>query len=129
MQTFPLLLLALQRFLPESPRWFAFHEREDDAKQAIEQVYGEDSDESKKKLDELLESSKNEDTDVSYTDMFSPSHDQFHPTMLTVMGQVNQALTGYGAVSVYGPQIFEVCPCPCHANHPSKRTEIQKPAS
>lgn len=31
---------------------------------------------------------------------------QFHPTVVTVMGQVNQALTGYGAVSVYGPQIF-----------------------
>ena len=28
--------------------------------------------------------------------------------MVTVMGQVNQALTGYGAVSVYGPQIFEL---------------------
>lgn len=41
-------------------------------------------------------------------DMLTPSHDQFHPTMLTVMGQVNQALTGYGAISVYGPQIFEL---------------------
>jgi MFS family permease len=29
-------------------------------------------------------------------------------SMITVMGQVNQALTGYGAVSVYGPQIFEL---------------------
>jgi len=28
--------------------------------------------------------------------------------MRTVMGQVNQALTSYGAVSVYGPQIFEL---------------------
>jgi hypothetical protein len=28
--------------------------------------------------------------------------------MVTVMCQVNQALTGYGAVSVYGPQIFGV---------------------
>lgn len=27
--------------------------------------------------------------------------------MLTIMGQINQALTGYGAISVYGPQIFE----------------------
>jgi hypothetical protein len=41
--------------------------------------------------------------------MITPSHDQFHPTIITIMGQVNQALTGYGAVSVYGPQIFEVC--------------------
>lgn len=108
MQVFPLALLALEGFLPESPRWFAFHERDDDAKKSIEQVYGEGSDESKKKLDELLESSKQEDDNVTYKDMFTPSHAQFHPTMLTVMGQVNQALTGYGAVSVYGPQIFEV---------------------
>jgi len=28
--------------------------------------------------------------------------------MVTIMGQINQALTGYGAVSVYGPQIFEL---------------------
>lgn len=40
--------------------------------------------------------------------MLLPSGSQFHPSMVTVMGQVNQALTGYGAVSVYGPQIFEL---------------------
>lgn len=40
--------------------------------------------------------------------MIWPGSKQFHPTMVTVMGQVNQALTGYGAVSVYGPQIFEL---------------------
>ncbi|TIA46184.1 general substrate transporter, partial [Aureobasidium pullulans] len=40
--------------------------------------------------------------------MLTPGHAQFHPTMITVMGQINQALTGYGAVSVYGPQIFEL---------------------
>src|ERR1700733_3041874 len=40
--------------------------------------------------------------------MLWPSGSQFHPTVITVMGQVNQELTGYGAVSVYGPQIFEL---------------------
>ena len=40
--------------------------------------------------------------------MLMPGGVQFHPTMVTVMGQVNQALTGYGAISVYGPQIFEL---------------------
>lgn len=42
---------------------------------------------------------------LNHRDMFTPSHAQFHPTTLTVMGQINQALTGYGAVSVYGPQV------------------------
>lgn len=53
-------------------------------------------------------------------DMFTPSHAQFHPTMLTVMGQVNQALTGYGAISVYGPQIFELLGYGVSWDSPSK---------
>lgn len=40
--------------------------------------------------------------------MLLPGRSQFHPTIVTIMGQINQALTGYGAVSVYGPQIFEL---------------------
>jgi len=30
------------------------------------------------------------------------------PTLITVMGQVNQALTGYSTISVYRSQIFEL---------------------
>ena len=40
--------------------------------------------------------------------MIWPGSEQWHQTVITIMGQVNQALTGYGAVSVYGPQIFEL---------------------
>jgi len=100
--------MAVISRLPESPRYFLSQEKEDDAHRALKQVYphGEDA---KKKLDGLIEDSKQEgDEKVTYKDMFTPSHAQFHPTMITIMGQVNQALTGYGAVSVYGPQIFEV---------------------
>ncbi|KAF2157172.1 general substrate transporter [Myriangium duriaei CBS 260.36] len=106
MQIYPLLLLAFIQRLPESPRWLIHHDRNDDAKDSLTDIFGDD--EGKKRMDELSESSKNEGDSVSYWDMLSPSHDQFHPTMITIMGQVNQALTGYGAVSVYGPQIFEL---------------------
>lgn len=107
MQLYPILLLSLIGVLPESPRWFVFHEREEDAKKALAEIYGEED--AKQKSEELIESHKNEsDASVGYIDMFTPGHDQFHPTVITVMGQVNQALTGYGAVSVYGPQIFEL---------------------
>ncbi|GAM82450.1 hypothetical protein ANO11243_004300 [Dothideomycetidae sp. 11243] len=107
MQLYPILLLSFIERLPESPRWLVFHEKEDRAKESLTQIFGED--EAKKRLDELVESSKGDsDSNVTYWDMLSPSHDQFHPTMVTIMGQVNQALTGYGAVSVYGPQIFEL---------------------
>ena len=63
----------------------------------------------KEKYDELVKAHEDESSQsVGYNDMIWPSGVQFHPTVVTVMGQVNQALTGYGAVSVYGPQIFEL---------------------
>ncbi|KAJ9666744.1 hypothetical protein H2201_003148 [Coniosporium apollinis] len=107
MQVYPVLLLLFIQRLPESPRWFVFNEDKDAAQKSLEVIYGDD--EGKKKCEELVEShDKEADQKVSYKDMFTPSHQQFHPTMITIMGQVNQALTGYGAVSVYGPQIFEL---------------------
>jgi hypothetical protein len=107
MQTYPLILLSVIGRLPESPRWFIFHDREDDAKRSLIDIDGEDD--GQRKFEELKETQRQgQDQNVSYMDMFTPSHPQFHPTMLTIMGQVNQALTGYGAVSVYGPQIFEL---------------------
>jgi len=106
MQVYPVLLMAFVERLPESPRWFIFNDRQDEAKEALDDIYG---DEAKEKLDELLEQhEKEKDEKVGYWDMLTPGHQQFHPTMVTVMCQVNQALTGYGAVSVYGPQIFEL---------------------
>jgi len=107
MQVYPVGLLMVIRRLPESPRWFMFNERKEDAKEALHVIYGEDEGESK--CEELEKSYEQEsDKNVTYRDMFMPGHEQFHPTVLTIMSQVNQALTGYGAVSVYGPQIFQV---------------------
>ncbi|PNS20020.1 High-affinity glucose transporter [Sphaceloma murrayae] len=105
MQVYPVLLLSFIGILPESPRWLVFHGREDEAKSALQTIYGK---EAEQQLDQLVESSKEESKGVGYMDMLTPGHDQFHPTIITIMGQVNQALTGYGAVSVYGPQIFEL---------------------
>lgn len=106
MQVYPVLLMAFVERLPESPRWFIFNDRQEDAKAALEDIYG---DEGKERFDDLLEQhEKEKDHTVGYLDMVNPYHPQFHPTMVTVMCQINQALTGYGAVSVYGPQIFGV---------------------
>ncbi|EMC94828.1 hypothetical protein BAUCODRAFT_563248 [Baudoinia panamericana UAMH 10762] len=107
MQVYPLSLVLLFETLPESPRWFIFHDRHDDAGKSLNRILGED--EGKKKLEELSEAAKQEsDQKIGYKDMLNPKHPQFHPTVITIMGQVCQALTGYGAVSVYGPQIFEL---------------------
>ena len=107
MQIYPVLLLSFIYRLPETPRWFVFHDRKEDAKAALADIYGED--EAKGKLEDLVKASEEESaSSVGYSDMIFPSGNSFHPTMVTVMGQVNQALTGYGAISVYGPQIFEL---------------------
>jgi MFS family permease len=108
MQVYPVMLMMFVRILPESPRWFVFNGREHDAQKALNDIWGNEGD---AKLDELLDVHEQEkDMDsTSYLQMVTPSHPQFHPTMIVIMGQINQALTGYGAVSVYGPQIFEVC--------------------
>lgn len=108
MQVYPILLFSGTTLLPETPRWLVLHEKTDRAKKAISSVFGKDQVEDRMK--ELTEAHEQEQKDglVTYSDMLIPGRDQFHPTVVTVMGQVNQALTGYGAVSVYGPQIFEL---------------------
>ncbi|MCJ1290641.1 hypothetical protein MMC34_002183 [Xylographa carneopallida] len=107
MQVYPVLLLAFIYRLPETPRWFISKEKEKDAHEALVDIYGEDD--AKEKFDGLKSAYKEESSKpVGYGDMISPKGAQFHPTIVTIMGQVNQALTGYGAVSVYGPQIFEL---------------------
>lgn len=109
MQVYPLGLLAFIQKLPESPRWFIYHDKEEDAKRSLADIMSDDEVDDKCK--ELVDSHKQETESggsVGYVDMLTPGHAQFHPTIITIMGQVNQALTGYGAVSVYGPQIFEL---------------------
>jgi len=117
MQLYPVVLLALVNRLPESPRFYAMNDREDDAKKSLESIYGE-GDDTKKQLDELMDSAKDEGGSTSYKEMLTPDNTLFHPSVVTVMGQINQALTGYGAVSVYGPQIFKVSQSPSSIETP-----------
>ena len=102
MQIYPVLLFAGVNLLPETPRWLVMHGDDKRAKKAIAKVFGKDAVEDR--ISELTEAHEREQKDgsVGYADMLWPSGSQFHPTVITVMGQVNQALTGYGAVSVYG---------------------------
>lgn len=108
MQIYPIMLFAVSTRLPETPRWLVLHGKKDEAKKSLIRVFGEEG--AEEQLDELITAHEQEQKDglVSYSDMLFPSGPQFHPTVITVMGQINQALTGYGAVSVYGPQIFEL---------------------
>ena len=107
MQVYPVLLLSLIYRLPESPRWCIFHSRQDQAKESLKDMFGADQADSK--LEELEKAHEEESShSIGYADMLWPGSQQWHQTSITIMGQVNQALTGYGAISVYGPQIFEL---------------------
>ena len=62
-------------------------DREDGARESLADINGED--EADKKLDDLKSAVEDESSKpIHYKDMLSPWGDQFHPTMLTVMGQV-----------------------------------------
>jgi Sugar (and other) transporter len=77
------------------------------AKESLEKIY---SDEDANSQLEKLQAARQEEQSqpVTYSDMLLPQSPQYHPTVVTLMGQINQALTGYGCISVYGPQIFEL---------------------
>ncbi|KAK6369182.1 hypothetical protein LTR64_007345 [Lithohypha guttulata] len=83
-QIFPILLVSGATLLPETPRWLVLHGKDDKAKKSIARVFGQEVVDDR--LNELQEAHEQEEKD----------------------GMINQALTGYGAVSVYGPQIFEL---------------------
>lgn len=102
MQIYSATLFAGVNLLPETPRWLVMHGKHEKAKKAIATAFG--SDQVEDRITDLTDAHEREQKDgsVSYADMLWPSGSQFHPTVITVMGQVNQALTGYGAVSVYG---------------------------
>ena len=93
MNVFPLALLVFISELPESPRWFVFKEKDEDAKEALGQIYDEnDVDGELKDLQKARDEASSHK--IGYTDMLIIGGSQFHPTVLTIMGQVNQALTG-----------------------------------
>jgi sugar porter (SP) family MFS transporter len=107
MQIFPIALFSVLHKLPESPRFLTFHSEHEAAREALEMIYGVE--EASSKLKDLQKSADEEgDQQIDYKHMLNPKDDAFHPTIVTIMGQVNQALTGIGALSVYGPQLFEL---------------------
>lgn len=100
MQIFPLLLLSFIFRLPESPRWFISQEKDKMAKGALAEIY--DKGEVDRELEKLQKGRAEESSNkISWGDMLSMRGSQFHPTMLTVMGQVNQALTGFVMLFVF----------------------------
>jgi MFS family permease len=89
MQLYPIVLLGFIGTLPESPRWFLYNGKTEASKKAMMAISGEGEGEQRYK--DLVESQEQESDElVGYMDMFTPGHPQFHPTMVAIMGQINQ---------------------------------------
>lgn len=94
MQVFPIFLLSVISRLPESARWLLAKQRDDEAKTALRKMYNREDAESE--LEELKAAQEEEASRrVGYRDMLLLGGSQFHPTIITIFGQINQALTGY----------------------------------
>ena len=86
MQVFPFAMFAVIEKLPESPRWLVYNDRPEEALKALEALFGEE--ESKERVEQLKEAHKSEaGQSITYTDMLTPGHTQWHPTVITIMGQ------------------------------------------
>ncbi|KAI0850824.1 hypothetical protein F5Y00DRAFT_260274 [Daldinia vernicosa] len=80
----------------------------DDAHMVLASLYGDDQ--ADHKLEELQEVRQEEidETAGCLVNMLCCGPGRFHPNMITIMVQFCQALTGAGAISVYGSQIFQL---------------------
>jgi hypothetical protein len=97
MEVFPLGLMSIMGHLPETPRWFFGKDPKEDAIIALKRMHGEEA--AKSKFEELDKAQREESEEkIGYSNMLILRGRQFHPSIVTIMGQVNQAFIGYGAV-------------------------------
>jgi sugar porter (SP) family MFS transporter len=104
---FPLILFFTLSNLPETPYWLMSLNKPDDAHKALTAVHGPAD--AQAHLERVIATQiRDLETPVRFADLLLPRGLQFHPTIVSSMAQINQALTGYAAVAVYGPQMFQL---------------------
>ncbi|KAJ9494547.1 hypothetical protein H2202_009979 [Exophiala xenobiotica] len=93
---FALSTIALITFLPESPRWLLYHDRQDEAAEILIRLHSdEDAGTAGREMQEIIVAIKEEK---------QAAHG--HGTCLSVWIMIMQQLTGINLVTYYAPYIF-----------------------
>ena len=107
----PSVMLVLTRtVMPESPRWLVGKHREDEAKQVLQRIYGEDNDDIvetvTQEIRETLELEKKAD-EIGWKAIFCPSPAVFRMLLCGLGTAIAQPATGIEVILYYALAILE----------------------
>jgi MFS family permease len=106
---FAAVILGFVMFLPESPRWLILKGREEEAKEVLACLMGDETDELYIETEfTAIKATVLEMANGSFRDMFTMTEDRhFHRTMLAYVNQMFQQISGINLITYYIPTLLE----------------------
>ncbi|PLB50340.1 sugar transport protein [Aspergillus steynii IBT 23096] len=106
---FAAIILAFVMFLPESPRWLVLKGREDEAKEVLAALLGDEADETFVQTEfTAIKATVLEMAKGSFRDMFTMDENRhFHRTVLAYVNQMFQQISGINLITYYIPVVLE----------------------